>query len=87
MTILKLMIVRRVTGYFFFAQVSLANIYPFLGQNVAKIIGNCEPGRRLVEAPLQPLPYLVLSLHRPTLPISYEPKAQREKTTKIERKI
>lgn len=59
MTILKLMIVRRVTGYFFFfAQVFLANIYPFLGQNVAKIIGNCEPGRRLVEAPLQPLPYL-----------------------------
>lgn len=25
-----------------------ANIYPFLGQNVAKMIGNCEPGKRSV---------------------------------------
>lgn len=47
MTILKLMIVRYVTGYFLPRYPT--NIYPFLGQNVAKMIGYCEPGKRSVE--------------------------------------
>lgn len=78
------MIVRDVTGYFLPRYP--ANIYPFLGQNVAKIIGNCEPGKRrsfgkelqfTSNSFLQPLQN-VLSLHLAVFQYPTHPKPKRE---------